>query len=432
MHRKKIRRWHKLLSVSGIIVAIFGMLYVPMANAVTSVPTVLGIYGNDFSSAQTQTEYVDFESDIVGLEVADFYFSGTATGCKVLSVPAVKAFSFSLQVGGCSEGSYFMHLKANSVAFENGVTGPTADFKGDPTQINRSPLSGTFENVPAQFDSTRMQWLFSTNQRIAPNPPYDFTVSGAGCFVAETGLVTTGMTIVVDGCKPGETVSLTINANALKSVYGNLGPVAAVASPAVPIVMPQAATPTPTVTPTASPTATPTASPTASPIPSVSPFAAPTEPPTPTPTASPSASAAPSDAPASVAVTIPPTDPPTPPVVVLQEPISPNVSDAEPVFAESEPSVSLAPIAITRSKIVQVRKEIAMPVVIAEPIPEQPAIADTPALPIAVPAIETSTPPSFNWQPIGYAAMVIGTAAGAVGGGILLQRITKVRRMKFS
>jgi hypothetical protein len=422
MHRKKIRRWHKLLSVSGIIVAIFGMLYVPMANAVPSVPTVLGIYGNDFSSAQTQTEYVDFESDIVGLEVADFYFSGTATGCKVLSVPAVKAFSFSLQVGGCSEGSYFMHLKANSVAFENGVTGPTADFKGDPTLINRSPLAGTFENVPAQFDSTRMQWLFTTNQRIAPNPPYNFTVSGAGCFVAETGLVTTGMTIVVDGCKPGETVSLTINANALTSVYGNLGPVTAITSPSVPILMPQSATPTPTSSPT------PTASPTASPTPSV----APTEPPTPTPTASPSASAAPSDAPASVAVTIPPTDPPTPPVVVLQEPISPNVSDAQPVFAESEPSVSLAPIAITRSKIVQVRKEIATPAVIAEPITDQPVVVDSPAPPISVPAIETSTPPSFNWQPIGYAAMVIGTAAGAVGGGLLLQRTTKVRRMKFS
>jgi hypothetical protein len=426
MHRKKIRRWHKLLSVSGIIVAIFGMLYVPMANALPSVPTVLGIYGNDFSSAQTQTEYVDFESDIVGLEVADFYFSGNATGCKVLSVPAVKAFSFSLQVGGCSEGSYFMHLKANSVAFENGVTGPTADFKGDPTLINRSPLSGTFENVPAQFDSTRMQWLFTTNQRIAPNPPYDFTVTGAGCFVAETGLVTTGMTIVVDGCKAGETVSLTINANALKSVYGNLGPVTAVTSPAVPIVTPQAATPTPTASPT------PTSSPTASPTPSVSPSVAPTDPPIPTPTGSPSASTAPSDAPASVAVTIPPKDPPTPPVVVQQEPIPPIVSDAEPVFAESEPSVSLAPIAITRSKIVQVRREIAKHVDAAEPITEQPAIVDPPALPIAVPAIETSTAPSFSWQPIGYAAMVVGAAAGAVGGGILLQRITKVRRLKFS
>ncbi len=108
------------------------------------------------------------------------------------------------------------------------------------------------------------------------------------------------------------------------------------------------------------------------------------------------------------------------------------MSDAEPVFAESEPSVSLPPIAISRSKIVQVRKEIAKPVDIAEPISEQPAIVDPSALPIAVPAIETSTAPSFNWQPIGYAAMVIGTAAGAVGGGILLQRITKVRRMKFS
>jgi hypothetical protein len=407
MHRKKIRRWHKLLSVSGIIVAIFGMLYVPTANAQSSVPTVLGIYGYDFSSATTQTEYVDFESDIVGLDVSDFYFTGTATGCKVLSVPPVKAFSFSLQVGGCSEGSYFMNLKANSVAFDNGVTGPTTDFTGDPTFINRSPLSGSFQNVPSQYDSTRMQWQFATNQRVAANPPYDFTVSGAGCFVAETGLVTTGMTIVVDGCNPGEVVSLTINQNALRSVYGNLGPAVAVTSPAVPIVMAQA---TSTVAATASPT--------------------------PTPTSSPTSSAIPSDPPASVAVVIPPTDPPAdpplPPTAAQPEPIVEVVSDPAPTVVEVEPALSLAPIAVTRAKIVQARKAIAKPVFTGVPPVEQPTIVETPNQPIAIPAIETESRPTFNWQPIGYLAIAVGGLSAAIGGGLIMQRMARVRRLKFS
>ena len=427
MHRKKIRRWHKLLSVSGIIVAIFGMLYVPTANAQSSVPTVLGIYGYDYSSASTQTEYVDFESDVVGLEVSDFYFTGTATGCKVLNVPAVKAFSFSLQVGGCSEGSYFMNLKANSVAFDNGVTGPITDFTGDPTFINRAPLSGSFQNVPSQFDSTRMQWQFATNQRVAANPPYDFTVSGAGCFVAETGLVTTGMTIVVDGCKPGESVSLTINANALRSVYGNLGPVVAVTSPAVPIVIAQA-TSTPAPTPAPTTTQTPT------PMPSNSPSASPTVSPTSSPTASPSASPSPSDTPASVAVSVPPTDPPSDPTptVIQPEPIAPVVSDPPPTELIAEPALGLPPIAVTRSKIIAVRKAIALPVLTPQPIVETPPVVQVPVQPIAIPAIETETKPSLNWQPIGYLAISVGAATGAVGGGLLLQRMVRVRRLKFS
>lgn len=453
MHRKKIRRWHKLLSASGIIVALFGAIVAPSAYAQVGGPRPMGIYGPSFSKENVQVQYIDFSNDIMGLEPSDLFITGTVTGCVIEDFPTMSGFSFGILITGCSDGILALGLKAESVAYFDGKTGPTSNYVGMETLIDRTPLVMNFLNLPAEFNSSSIEMQVIMNHPIYPGGPYQVSVSGDGCSLVSVSEIPDGLSILIDGCANGANVGATLAAMAVRDVFGNLGPATQLLSPLVPVILPMpvdTATPAPTVNPDPVPSASATPEPTPPPVidqaitstvdrvpaatPEPSASASPTSSPTPTPTPSPSASASvspiQSDSPPSVAVTMPPTDPPAPPVVVQQEPIAPEVSDAEPVFAESEPSVSLPPIAISRSKIVQVRKEIAEPVAIAEPITEQPAIVDR--LPIAVPAIETSTPPSFNWQPIGYAAMVIGTAAGAVGGGILLQRITKVRRMKFS
>jgi hypothetical protein len=98
----------------------------------------------------------------------------------------------------------------------------------------------------------------------------------------------------------------------------------------------------------------------------------------------------------------------------------------------AEPALGLPSIAVTRSKIIAVRKAIALPALTPQPIVETPPVVLVPPQPIAIPAIETETKPSFNWQPIGYLAISVGAAAGAVGGGLLLQRMVRVRRLRFN
>ncbi|MEY4618706.1 MAG: hypothetical protein RL101_892, partial [Actinomycetota bacterium] len=49
-----------------------------------------------------------------------------------------------------------------------------------------------------------------------------------------------------------------------------------------------------------------------------------------------------------------------------------------------------------------------------------------------VPVAEVVPEPKFNWQPIGYLAIAVGASAGAVGGGLLLKKYVRVRRLKFS
>lgn len=455
MHSKNIRRWRKLLSASGIIVALFGAIVAPSAYAQVGGPRPMGIYGPSFSKENVQVQYIDFSNDIMGLEPSDLFITGTVTGCVIEDFPTMSGFSFGILITGCSDGILALGLKAESVAYFDGKTGPTSNYVGMETLIDRTPLVMNFLNLPAEFNSSSIEMQVILNHPIYPGGPYQVSVSGDGCSLVSVSEIPDGLSILIDGCANGANVGATLAAMAVRDVFGNLGPATQLLSPLVPVILPMpvdTSTPAPTASP--DPVPSPSATPEPTPVPvedqavtstvdrvpvatpepsaSASPTASPTSTPAPTPSPSASASVIPiqSDPPASVAVTIPPSDPPTPPAVVQQEPVAPDVSDPEPVLLEAEPSVSLEPIAITRSKIVQVRKEIAKPAVIAEPITEQPAIVDR--LPIAVPAIETSTPPSFNWQPIGYAAMVIGTAAGAVGGGILLQRITKVRRLKFS
>ncbi len=112
MHRKKTRRWHKLLSVSGIIVAVFGMFYVPSANAQLGGPVPTGLYGTTFSKDDNQIWYLDLPSNVVGFENTDLYVTGTATGCKIDSIPNMVGFSFGFWVRGCSDGNYRLNLKA--------------------------------------------------------------------------------------------------------------------------------------------------------------------------------------------------------------------------------------------------------------------------------------------------------------------------------
>lgn len=487
MHRKNTRRWRKLLSVSGIIVAITGGTSLPMANATTGVPTPDGIYGRPYESGSIQTQYIDFQSDVNGLETADFYFTGTATGCTLGSVPALLAFSFSLRVSNCSDGTFALNLKANSVTYPSGISGPATDFHGDPTEINRTKPTANFQNIPASADVGRLSFEVASNHLLQPNAPYNVAVSGTGCQLAGSVINNFGMTFYVEGCSEGSEVQLTVNPDTLMDVYGNLGPATSVTSsvilinPTAPAAAPTASatpadtpTPVPTVSPTTTvtPTPTPTASPTPTDAPTATPETMPTTPPTaapveqpapvappnpesppmpptpepvptldPTPEPNPTPKSEPSDPPATAVVASPPIDPPidppAPPVNAEMEPISAPMSDVSPPMETEEPELKMEPyvsvsLAVTpSSKAIQLRNTPIYPKLV-EPVAEE--ITQPPDSPSTVitPAVEPEMPSRFDWQPIGYLAIAIGGAAAAVGGGLLLQRVARVRRLSLS
>jgi hypothetical protein len=84
------------------------------------------------------------------------------------------------------------------------------------------------------------------------------------------------------------------------------------------------------------------------------------------------------------------------------------------------------------SKIVQVKKQLAVEHPDSLPAVETPETESEPIRKQIIRQENLEATPSFNWQSVGYLAIVFGGVAGAVGGALLLQRITRVRRMRFS
>ena len=414
MHRKHIRRWHKLLSVSGIIVAVFGALLAPTANAQVGGPTPDGIYGPAFSNQATQTVYLDFPTNVVGLENKDLYFTGTATGCLLNQIPNVTAFSFAVQVSGCSDGKYRLNLKAESISYTNGKTGPTTDFVGAETWLNRSPLSVSFVNPPTAVSTSDIEWLVEINHPINPSELYSFELLGSGCTLVSNTTVVNTVLVKVTGCRSGSTAALVIWEDAFTNPSGGTGPTTKVFSPNVSVtyeVAPVAtATPTPTPTATATPTPTPTATPTSQPAPSSAPTAESTV--------------------AIVAPPPPPAEPPTPPQppVIEQQPVAQPVVQAPVIDVPEQAVVPVESISESLAQIVETREALVLSP--AEPI-EAPVVLPVRPAPV-VRQISQRAESSINWQPLGYLAIGLSGVSGAVGATLMLKRFLRVRRYRFS
>ena len=417
MHRKKIRRWHKLLSVSGIIVAVFGMAFMPSATAQVGGPVPDGIYGPVYSKDSQQMVYLDFPKNISGLSTSDLYITGTSTGCVIGTIPNLIGFSFGVWVSGCSDGTYRVNLKAESVQYVNGPSGPTFDYIGSDINVDRSALQINFQNTPLQVTSSNLDFEIALNHPMVYSGMYDLTVNGLGCNILSYSPSTFGLIVHVESCQSGAHASLTINVNGLQDRFGNNGPTTAITSPAVAINLPlptptasASASPTPTATPTPTPTATPTASA------SSSPTATPTASPTATPTATPTALAA---AP----------EPPQPPAAPPVEPVEPAVPAAPAQETAPESAVvGTTPQVVYKTLTKSVVRTVVKDRVVNVP---GPTVTITPE-PVIRTVVEQQAAQNLDLQPIGYVAMTVGGAAGAVGIVLLMQRMARVRRLRFS
>lgn len=458
MHRLKTRRWHKLLSVSGIIVAVFGMVAMPMANAQPGGPRPDGIYGPSFSKMDYQVQYVDFPENVAGLESTDFLITGTATGCVIGPIPNVVAYSFGIMVTGCSDGVYRLTLKAESVSYPGGPTGPTYQYRGSDTTIDRTPLQVIFQNTPVEVSTPFLQWEIAINHPFAPQSTYDLTVLGSGCSITTVQTTTFGLSVAVDGCVDGTQAGLVVNPNFIMDYFENVGPVEPVASRLVQVTYP-VAIPEPTPAPTASAEQTPPSSPTPDPVASPAPTPVETATPAPTPSATPTAeptpTLTPSETPQAVVVApapeppAPPTPPTQPVPPVVQAPPEPE-PEPEPVpqpqpqpEPEPEPTVQQEPLPEVSDVLVMSQPMIAelftgreatvKPIALVQEVqveePEPEILRETAPI---IPVIETSATPSIDWQPIGNIAIGLGGTAATVGVAIYLKRVVRVRRLKFS
>jgi hypothetical protein len=401
MHRKQIRRWHKLLSASASVIAILAGFAIAPASA-NNVPSV-DMFWADVSrtNQSTATFYLMTNSAIKNFESSDLMTIGSATGCIIEGSFSPASFHV-ITVTGCSDGTVAVQLGANSISDLYDNWGPAQGAVSDFTIIDRSAPVFTFDPAPTTVADGSFVLTASIDERAdLIGTTMEPTLSGEGCYFAGITYATQSITFAITGCKPAAEVSVTILAKSFVDQIGNYGPGLDLVSPVVKVQAAVQASPSSEPTSSATPTATPTA--TASPVPT----------------------------PEATLAVVPPVGPPSPP------PAEQPAAMPEPVF-EAEQVVPFAPVASIRaiegSFVIepvaprQPRSNTA--VTLTEPLPQPKTEVKIEPVPQAAPqAIAPVT--NLSWM---MPAASVGSAAlGAVAGALIVRsRLRRNPRLRIA
>jgi hypothetical protein len=459
MHRKHIRRWHKLLAASASLIAILAGFLMAPASA-NSAPAVSMFWADVSRTNQpTLTFYLMTNVTIKNLEASDFYVFGTATGCTVDDNFSQSSFHV-VTVRGCSDGTVAVQLGANSVSDLSLNWGPPEGFATDFTTLDRTAPSFTFDQkLTSSTDPSFNLTAMASEQVELVDSLMSPTVSGTGCSLSGVSIAAEKYTFAITGCMFGAESQVTIYANSYKDAIGNMGPAQNVVSHVVKV---QAATlPVPTVSPSTSPSpvpspsssASPLASPTPTAIPSPSPTAAASAMPTLSPSASASASPVASPTPVESLIPVssqngePPTSENQRITTIVTPPFEPPSPNLPPAGPEAEAVVPMSPSASIRAiESAAGSTPIAPPAPrraasVAQPQPVQPETLTNPLPAPKTEVIAEPEPPaparaSASVANLGWvmpAASVASIALGAVAGGLLVRsRLNRRPRLRVA
>jgi hypothetical protein len=401
MHRKQIRRWHKLLSASASVIAILGGVVMAPASA-NNAPSV-DMFWADVSrtNQSTATFYLMTNSAIKNFESNDLMTIGTATGCKIEGAFSPASFHV-ITVTGCTDGTVAVQLGANSVSDLSGNWGPAMGAVSDFTVIDRTAPVLTFEPAPSTVADGSFVLTASIDERAdLIGTTMEPTLSGEGCYFAGITYATQSITFAITGCKPATEVSVTILAKSFVDQIGNYGPGLDLVSPVVKVQAAVQTLPSPAPTPSATPTASPSATP--SPIPT----------------------------PEATLAVVPVVEPPSPP------PAEQPATKPEPVF-EAEQVVPFAPIASIRAIEASFVSEPVAPrqprsnsvVTLTEPLPQpKTETVAEPQPQAAAKAIAPAT--NLSW--VIPAASVGSAALGAIAGALIVRsRLRQNPRLRIA
>jgi hypothetical protein len=398
MHRKQIRRWHKLLSASASVIAILGGVVMAPASA-NNAPSVDMFWADVSRTNQSNaTFYLMTNSAIKNFESSDLMTIGSAIGCKIEG-PFSPASFHVITVTGCSDGTVAVQLGANSISDLHDNWGPATGAFSDFTVIDRTAPVFTFEPAPTTVTDGSFVLTASIDERAdLIGTTMQPTLSGEGCYFAGITYATQSITFAITGCKPAAEVSVTILAKSFADQIGNYGPGLDLVSAVVKVQSPVQAAPAPTATPTVTPTVMPT------------------------PTATPSPTAAPT--PEATLAVVPPVEPPSPP------PAEQPAPTPEPVF-EAEQVVPFAPVASIRAIEASFVIEPVAPrqprsnavVTLTEPLPQPKTETIAEPQPQAAPE---AIAPVNNLSSVMPAASVGSAVLGAVAGALIVR--SRLRR----
>ena len=415
MHRKQIRRWHKLLSASAALVAFLAGVVMAPASAVSAISVnMFGAYVSH-TNQPVASFYLMTNVTVSDIEASDFSLLGSATGCTIEDYFSQSSFHV-INVSNCSEGTLALQLGANSVSDGNSNWGPELGVVSEFMVIDRIAPTIAFGPASSSISGDSINFVAEWNEQVslvdtlrAP------AVSGAGCNITSASQSGSSFSFAITACQPGADVQVTVFANSYSDAAGNLGPAQDVVSQAVVVAAPALpALPLPTASPL--PTAEPITEPTLAAAPPIEPPAAPAPP------------------------VAEPEPMPAPPVAEPESVPTPPVAEPDPVptpTIELEPIVGFVTVKLPAAEAVRPSPQ--AEVMAPSPLEPAPVIQQTTTF---TPETESNVSGPKEMQPqevevnlswVAPAATMVATALAAIGAMLFLRkRLPRVARLRMS
>ncbi len=192
-------------------------------------PTVVNFASaTALTNAESLTYSLSFSEPVTGLSGSDFAPTGTAT-CSQLTVAGAGA-DYTVTASSCTVGSYTLALNAATVS--GALPGPPSAVTADQVVIERTKALAEFTAPTSPTNAQTHTYNLAFSETVTGLNTDDLEVSGQGCVVDAITGEATSWAVTVTGCLDGQTVALSIKADAVADAAGNLGPeLAVVAAP---------------------------------------------------------------------------------------------------------------------------------------------------------------------------------------------------------
>lgn len=162
-----------------------------------------------------------FNESVTGLATADFSTSGSSATCSNVAISG-SGTTYTVQVTGCSAGTYKLALLANSVM--GAISGPAIQISAIDVVIDLTAptVIGTAPQSPSSAAVLRFDLAFS--EAVTDLTITDFTVSGVGCEVQAPIGSGSNYIMQITNCTDTALVQLALKASAVTDLAGNTAP----------------------------------------------------------------------------------------------------------------------------------------------------------------------------------------------------------------
>ena len=185
---------------------------------------------NTLTNATSLSYNLVFNEAVTGLSNSDFAMTGSTATCTMVSITG-SATTYAVTVSGCGVGTLKLTLLSNSVS--GALAGPAQEKTAADVVIERIAPQVTVTAPSSPNAATTLQYALTFSEPITGLEVADFSLQGAGCQLGNIAGSESNYSLQITNCTDTASVQISLTANSVSDLAGNVGPVVSSVATAV-------------------------------------------------------------------------------------------------------------------------------------------------------------------------------------------------------